>query len=321
MPKRVTTQNLVITVAAGYREEQIRCFLASLRHFSPDTSLRLIVDRVNLEFQEAVRAWFPSCSFHLLPPAPLRDFARNRKWARSVLKRLTRWSRSPKLGQQLLTINFLRHLVIRDLLAEWNLSQANILLCDSRDVVFQADPFAGEWPPLWTCEEDKRIEECGENSFWLKRAGGEAALQQAKHQPIVCAGVFGGQLDRIRLYLEQSSKIVEQLATRIPLMVGDQGIHNYLVRLRPDLGFTVLPNGCRLAANVGYTKPADLIIENNHVRLRNHDEVPAILHQYDRHPQVVALIQSRWANAKPGQPVDPPGFASADSVTSWEQNR
>jgi hypothetical protein len=28
--------------------------------------------------------------------------------------------------------------------------------------------------------------------------------------------------------------------------------------------------------------------------------VPAILHQYDRHPQLTALIQSRWANAKSG---------------------
>jgi hypothetical protein len=300
MPEPAKPQNIVITVAAGYREEQIRPFLASLQHFSPDTSLRLLVDRVNPEFQEAVRAWFPSCSFHLLPPAPLRDFALKRKWARSLLKRLARWSRSPRLGKQLLTINFLRHLVIRDLLSSWNLSHANLLLCDSRDVVFQGDPFSGEWPPLWACEEDKRIGECDVNSFWLKRAGGEASLLQAKHHWIVCAGVIGGRADRIGRYLQQSSKIVEQLAPRIPLSVGDQGIHNYLVRLRTELGFTVLPNGFRLAANVGYTKPADLTIENNHVRLRNHADVPAILHQYDRHPQLTALIQSRWANAKSG---------------------
>jgi hypothetical protein len=300
MPEPTQPKNIVITVTAGYREEQIRPFLASLQHFSPDTSLRLLVDRFNPEFQEAVHAWFPGCSFHLLSPAPLRDFAMKRKWARSVLKRLCRWTRSRQLGKQLLNINFLRHLVIRDLLVSWNLTYANLLLCDSRDVVFQGDPFSGEWPPLWTCEEDKRIGECNSNSLWLKRAGGEAALLQAKHQRIVCAGVIGGQADQIGRYLQESSKIVEQLAPRIPLSVGDQGIHNYLVRLRTELGFTVLPNGCRLAANVGCTSPADLTIENDQVRLRNHAEVPAILHQYDRHPQLTALIQSRWANAKPG---------------------
>jgi hypothetical protein len=298
MPEPVPSENIVITVAAGYREEQIRPFLASLQHFSPDTSLRLLVDRVNPEFQEAVCGWFPGCSFHLMPPAPLRDFAQKRKWARSILKRAVRWSRSQNLGKRLLNINFLRHIVIRDLLVCWNLERANVLLCDSRDLVFQGDPFSGEWPPLWTCEEDKRIEESDTNSSWLKRAGGEAALLQAKHQRIVCAGVIGGQVDRIGRYLGESSKIVEQLIPRIPLSVGDQGVHNYLVRLRTELGFTVLPNGCRLAANVGYTNPTDLTVENNQVRLRNRIEVPAILHQYDRHPQLTALIQSRWANAK-----------------------
>lgn len=300
MPETVLIENIVITVAAGYREEQIRPFLASLHHYAPDTSLRLIVDRLNPEFQEAVRAWFPSCSFHLLPPAPLRDFALKRKWARSLLKRLSRWSRSPNFGKRLLKINYLRHLVIRDLLLSWNLKHANILLCDSRDLVFQGDPFAGEWPPLWSGEEDRRIEECNFNSFCFKRAAGEAAYQQAKHQLIVCAGVMGGRADRIGDYLQQSSKIVEQLAPIIPLTDGDQGIHNYLVRLRPELACTILPNGGRMAANIGYTKPADLIVENHQVRLRNQPEVPAILHQFDRHPPLQKLIQSRWASPRPG---------------------
>lgn len=257
------------------------------------------MDRVNPEFSEGVRAWFPGCSFHLLPPAPLRDFALKRKWARSILKRLSRWSRSPSLGKRLLKINHLRHLVIRDLLNNWNLNRANILLCDSRDVVFQGDPFSGEWPPLWTCEEDKRIEECRFNSSTFRRAVGEATFQQAKHHWIVCAGVVGGRVDRISRYLQESSKIVERLVPIIPLTDGDQGIHNYLVRLRTELEFTVLPNGGRLAANVGYTKPTDLTVENNQVHIRNRPEAPAILHQYDRHPQLTALVQSQWGNAKP----------------------
>lgn len=291
-------ENLVITVASGYREEQIRPFLASLRAFSPNASLRLIVDRHRPEFEADVRAWFPGCGFYLLPSLPLRDFALKRKWARSILKRAARWSRSQDLGKRLLKINFLRHSVIRDLLAGWNLDHANVLLTDCRDVFFQGDPFSGEWPLLWTCEEDKRIEECGFNGPILKRAGGEAAYLEAKHFPIVCAGVMGGRVDHVRRYLEQSSKIVDRLVPQIVLTDGDQGIHNYLVRLRPELQCTVLPNGCR-AANLGYTDPRNLIIENNIVRLRNRSDVPAILHQYDRHPNLDALARSRWAQAKP----------------------
>ncbi|MGH7940520.1 MAG: hypothetical protein ACREE6_15575, partial [Limisphaerales bacterium] len=184
-------ENLVVTVAAGYREAQIRPFIASLRNYSPQTSLRLVVDRQDPEFQEAIRAWFPDCCFYLMPALPLRDFALKRKWARSILKRAARWSRSRSLAKRLLKINFLRHFVIRDLLASWNLTDANILLCDSRDLVFQGDPFRGEWPLLWTCEEDKRVEECGFNSRGLRKTAGEAAFLQARHFRIVCAGVIG----------------------------------------------------------------------------------------------------------------------------------
>ena len=116
---------------------------------------------------------------------------------------------------------------------------------------------------------------------------------------IVCAGVIGGRADRIRQYLQRSSAVVEGLACQVALDDGDQGIHNNLVRLSPDLGFTVLRNGSPLVANVSYTMPDDLIIEHGQVRLLRRDEVPAILHQYDRHPKLVALIQSKWDCAKP----------------------
>lgn len=294
-----TTENIVISVAAKYREEQIRPFLASLRHFSSGTSLKLIVDQRRTEFEKAVQAWFPSCSFHLLPPAPLRDFALKRKWAASILKRLSRWSRSRRLGRRLLKINYLRHIVIRDLLQATKVGDARILLCDSRDLVFQADPFGSEWPPLWSCEEDKRLEECTLNSAWFKRVGGETALQNNKHQHVVCAGVIGGTTEAIKRYLQQSSKIVEEIAPIIPLTDGDQGIHNNLVRLHPELGFTVLPNGGPLCINVGYTPACELAEEGASVRLRNREDIPAILHQYDRHPNLRALVNARWANARP----------------------
>ena len=302
MPAPGSPENIVVTVTAGYREAQIRPFLASLRHHAPDTSLRLLVDRFNPEFQRDVRTWFPDCSFHLMPPKPLRDYALKRKWAASILKRLSRWSGSQSLGQRLLKINYLRHIVIADLLRSWRLQEDKILLCDSRDLVFQGNPFLGEWPPLWSTEEDRLIKDCKVNSAWFRRVGGEAAFQQVQEKRIVCAGVLGGRADRIEEYLKNSSALVRKLSPIIPLTDGDQGIHNNLVHLRPDLGFAIQPNGGRLAANVGYTSPADLKIENQTVRLRDRSETPAILHQYDRHPPLVDLVRSRWADAKPALP-------------------
>ncbi|MGH8023945.1 MAG: hypothetical protein ACRED1_10210 [Limisphaerales bacterium] len=294
---RTAPENVIVTVAAGCDEEQIRPFIASLQCFSPNASILLIVDRHNPEFERAIRARFPGCAFYLLPRSPLRDFALKRKWARSILKRIARWTGSRHLARRLLKINFLRHIVIRDVLAGLKLDHSNILLCDSRDIVFQSDPFSGQWPLLWTCEEDKCIGECGFNGPIFKRVSGETAFLKAKHSRIVCAGVIGGRADHIARYLECSSQIVENLAPRIALMDGDQGIHNYLAWLRPDLGMTVLPNGCPVA-HLGHTDPNNLIIENGAARLRKKIEAPAILHQYDRHPKLVAFVQARWGAAK-----------------------
>jgi len=299
MTKPDSVPNILISVAAGYREEQIRPFLASLQYYAPGTSLRLIVGKPNLEFEDAVRAWFPTCSFHLLPPSPLRDLTMKRKWARSVFKRVARWSRSPGLASRLHKIDCVRHIAIRDLLKLWGLKQANLVLCDSRDLVFQGDPFAGDWPALWTCEEDKLMGDCRVNSFWFKRSFGEAALVKARGWTVVCAGVMGGQVEPLSRYLESSTKIIEQLSPDMPLADSDQGIHNYLVRERTDLGFTVLPNGCWLAANLGHTRPEDLNIRNGLAYVRNGTEAPAILHHYDRHPQLIAAVRSRWAKATP----------------------
>ena len=299
MTKSFNAKNLVVSVAAGYREEQIRPFLASLASCSPGVSLRLILDRPNPEFEDAVRAWIPDSSFYLLPPAELRDFALRRKWARSILKRLTRWLPPPNFGKRLLKINYVRHLVIRDLLRSWKLDQEKILLVDSRDLVFQRDPFAEEWPALWSGEEDKRIEECDLNSFWFRRASGADALQQARHYHIVCAGVIGGRANRINQYFERSSAVIDRLVCRFAFDDGDQGIHNNLVRLAPDLGFTVLKNGDPLVANVATTNSGNMRIENNQVLLFGHGEAPAILHQFDRHPNLVEWVSSKWANARP----------------------
>lgn len=191
----------------------------------------------------------------------------------------------------------MRYIFVRDLLAAWNLNHEKVLFCDSRDVVFQSDPFAGEWPSLWTCEEDRKIEDCQLNKLWLERTVGKAAILDAKQHLIVCSGITGGQASHLARYLQRSSQLIEQAASRIALVdVGDdQGIHNYLARVQPQLGLTVLPNGSP-AANVHYTIPADIKIIHNKAYLR--ERMPAILHQYDRHPILSAMVQSIWASSK-----------------------
>jgi len=291
-----------MTVAAGFREPQIRPFLASLAHHSPTASLQIYVHRHDREFEVAVQRWIANCAFHLLPPSRLRDFARKRRWARSLLKRIVRFAPGCGLGDKLPGIFNLRHIAFCDLLKTWELGAQKILLVDSRDVVFQEDPFSSAWPPLWSGEEDKRIENCGLNSWWLKRAADEAAWRQIKHHNIVCAGVIGGRADRVFQYLQRSSAKVRALARNHAFDECDQGIHNDLARRDRELDVTVLKNGNVLVANLGYTRPEDITLVDDQVRVFNRREIPAILHQYDRHPELLKFIELKWTQTMPKSP-------------------
>lgn len=297
MSRQRTPGNYVIAVAAGYSEKQIRPFLASLAQHCPNVALRLIIARPDPVFEQEVRAWIPNSEFHPFPPMGLRDFALRHKHVRSVFRRLTRWLPPPNFSKRLLQVHYARYLMIRDLVRNWGLNDERVILVDSRDSVFQSNPFVGDWPDLWTGEEDKRIEECTLNSFWFRRIGGAAAFEHAKKYRIVCSGVVGGTGHRIGQYTSMSSEIIERLAPRIALDRGDQGVHNNLVRLAPELGFHVLENGDPLVANIGTMRREDLIIQDGTVLVRDRTQPSAVLHQYDRHPELVELVNEKWGAA------------------------
>lgn len=184
------------------------------------------------------------------------------------------------------TINSRRYFAYRAILSRLGTSVDAALLTDTRDVFFQRDPrtIPIEGSLLVFLEDaSKTIATCPHNSNWIKGAYGAEGLARLGNFPISCSGITLGSREAMERYL---LAMTEELA-RLPFKPGgmDQGAHNKLLRdgslpdaihLANETG-PVLTMGY-LSVPVAFDEQGDVVVAAGHV--------PAILHQYDRHPPV-----------------------------------
>jgi len=192
-----------------------------------------------------------------------------------------------------------------------------VLITDVRDVVVQGNPFAAvraRWPgKLLFTSEDERLSlgTCPFNSRWLKHLFGPSVVAQLGPHAVSCSGVTLGAVDVLRHYLRGMSKWsdVSREAKKkagMELAKGsDQGLHNCIVHgvcdvatpvdTEPTLNNSVLlPNGV-LVLNMAWLPDEEVRIDHfGRVRLSGNNGMPAILHQFDRHLQLVALQQRMY---------------------------
>lgn len=161
----------------------------------------------------------------------------------------------------------------------------NVLLCDSRDVIFQKNPFDfAIQKGLYVFLEDDS-ESIGDNYFnslWIKSAFGEVFFEKVKHQPIACSGVSIGDSKSIISYLEIMNEIIGTELTG--KNCKDQGTHNYI------LNSNFIPEAIKISDDVGPVstissfKSYDKIRINADAKVINwSNQIVNIVHQYDRH--------------------------------------
>jgi hypothetical protein len=154
-----------------------------------------------------------------------------------------------------------------------------ILISDTRDVLFQADPFAD--PQLWAGgvlagEEAKRFRENETNRRWLGYVGHDATpfLDRA----ITCVGVTLGPRAAMEQYI---AAMIDTLFTAPNLRAGaDTGAHNWVTyaALAPVV---TMPNGAGPIYTAGFVDEVDAPLSDG--KLRNADDsVIPLIHQYDR---------------------------------------
>ena len=188
-----------------------------------------------------------------------------------------------------------------------------VFQCDVRDVHFQADPsetlttlcansplhFYAEGEPHATASSDVPangallIRDQPDNRSWIAYAAGEAAAADIEHKQVLCAGTVVARPERL---LELSERMIAGL-TR-PRVKGapiglDQGVLNFLYHTGAldDLDPVVHANAEGAIFTVGMCSDDGWTFDKGSLRVGN--EVPSVVHQFDRVPTLPRSLGER----------------------------
>ena len=176
----------------------------------------------------------------------------------------------------------------------------NVMLSDTRDVVFQRDPFDFPINDSLCCfleDPGMSISKEPHNSNWIRRGFGEEALQTIGHHTISCAGITIGSASAIHAYTSEMCSIL--LSPRVRAIAGitglDQGIHNYSIRMNlfgdrlrmfENMNGPVMTMGLMKNDDMSFQSETGLILNND-------GSICHTIHQYDRHPELLTLLPER----------------------------
>ena len=262
-------KNLVMAAAKGYGRHDLEPFIVSFKKNISNANLVLFVDDIS----EFTLKYLNDENLTLIQiPNELKDTL--------IVK--ARWE---------MYKNFL------DEHAEYE----NILVTDVRDVIFQDDLFskyADYKNFLVYAVEADLIKNDVNNQVWIKNFFGNEELEKIKDNPIVCCGTAYGTRAEMETLLV---KMIEHLKTG-SAWGDEQAAMNYLIHNK------LLPIENLIASDVetgeiftaGIVK--DIKISNDKI-LRGNGEVPAIVHQYNGHSELLALTDKiyRAGNFTPNE--------------------
>lgn len=172
-----------------------------------------------------------------------------------------------------------------------------LLLTDTRDVVFQKDPFDFARPDadLFFVQEDSRrkLGECHGNSTGMRNTFGEKVFEELKHKPISCSGTTWGNAKGITAYVD---KMVSIILTKTPEELGiwDQSIHNYILYKDPVPRMHVFDNENGPALTLHWKPIETVLIQPDGTIKNDAGDVPGVLHQYDRHFPLTVLVERKY---------------------------
>jgi len=290
--------NAIITAATGYTESDIKVFLESVKKNCPDVKLFLIIykkDSVNIEnLRDKYQFIEPICVREKITKRFGRIFA----WAAQLLKRVDH-EKLPLplkiLGTYSLHIIVERYYIGSKILKEHSGTFSNILLTDCRDVVIQKDPFELINSELISGIESKVIKDESINSNWIRSIYGETVLNHIQSNRIVCAGVTLGPATLVQKYLDD---ICDEMWVNLPQVIrlrigGDQAVHNYMIHEK-KIPIKLADNHGRILATIGFE--ADSIsIDSTSNLVKVNEIAPAIIHQYDRHPDLAVFFKKKYS--------------------------
>ena len=166
-----------------------------------------------------------------------------------------------------------------------------VMISDLRDVYFQRDPFSDPVHGLEVYLEDASVNIGADdfNTRWIREVFGPFELEHLRGRPISCSGTVIGTRDAMLAYVTEMA--AEIFRHRRPMGARDQAVHNVLLHRDRLRSAEVITNEHGRVLTMGkmpaYRASADGRIENAD------GSIPAVLHQWDRHAELVARIEGR----------------------------
>lgn len=241
-----------MTACTGYIEEAVKPFFYSLaKHYSGDV---VVFADKHLETFDRVRATIAD-----MPAAPLGDVCSNR----------------------------------HEMCLKWLKPRADdydqVFLTDSRDVIFQADPFSMfADADLEVFAENGKIGYTDTNNpVWILRAYDKATLDSVSSFNVLCAGTTRGSTAGILKYLEcQVQARDEILARGLSEAYGDdQAAHNVLYRSGAfaDLKCSETMSGYGAVRTLSRDVISEIQWDSEGNMLNVDGSVTPVVHLYDSH--------------------------------------
>jgi hypothetical protein len=284
------TKGLVIAAGVGMPFHQLRAFVKSFRRHVPHHSADLVV-MVSSKISQKDHD-------RLLQ----HDVIVHQDDLKGAVPQLTRLLSQRKYLQEI----HRHHNTTYDL----------IILADTRDVIFQSDPFepirngflqvksqrlnTNGLGVLFAMEggvgQMKLIKDCPYNSEWIKSCFGKAIYEELKYSGISCCGVIAGDTRSIMQYLDLIAELI-----RPCWGVGgaDQSVHNYMLHYlgrRRELPFPahmmINGNHSSVVATIGYTPRDQWQVDDGVVTINGF--TPAIIHQYDRFGELREAVEKLY---------------------------
>lgn len=160
----------------------------------------------------------------------------------------------------------------------------NVILTDTRDVVFQDDPFKYlSGSDLDLSVETKQIKDCPNfNKSWVLNLYGQEMYEKVKDNWILCAGVTAGKkqsvIDLCTFMIDEHLRLKDKFVDQAALNV----FHSEGKLPKSTLHYT----GENLVATIGHSFGVTKVNKSGQIE-GNNGIIPAIVHQYDRHPSIV----------------------------------
>jgi hypothetical protein len=285
-------------------------FLRSLRATGSNSDVILIANHGSPDVEKHLTELLPSA--RLWVPIPKQRYRFFRRLANTFpalaaayARRLRSvWRSTPSRrtdvefrAAYLLNITCSRYFLARHFLLQNSGSYDHVMLADSRDVLFQRDPFAGLPLGITTGLESILVRDQPANLQWLQHLYGDDPafpMDDILPQNVICSGVTLGDVTSVGKYLEL---ICAEFMQKLPRMIHtpylDQGAHNGLLRTGRIPSAHLVPNGSDAIATIGTSDLSEFSFSPAGQLVASNGNLVSVVHQYDRHPKLSVHLLSK----------------------------